>query len=156
MKHGIIQLYGSSCLLAMFIDMHLFFFFYRFCSKTNVVFHRILTSPSPVGQRRWGRWGRLRGEKQKLTEKRGCEIFSKGCRVQKGRTWQIKRKKKKVMKVFDSKRRSMEGKCELWWSYWESMESEKKQASTRQEGERKTSGFPESHQTQYKTFENHW
>lgn len=57
-----IQLYGSSSLLAMLVYMHLLF--YRFCSKTNVVFHLILTSPSPVGQRRRGRWGRLRGEKQ--------------------------------------------------------------------------------------------
>lgn len=143
-----------------------FFFFYRFCSKTDMVFHLILTSPSPVGQRRRGRWRKTKRRKagkesrwgwaHRAKEKRGCEIFSKGWRVQKGCTWQIKRKKKKAMKVFDSKQRPVEGKCELWWSYWESTKSERTQASTRQEGEQKTSGFPEFHQTQYKTFENHW
>lgn len=121
-----------------------------FCSRTEETRKMRKTKRRKAGkQSGWG-WA------HRAKEKRGCEIFSKGCRVQKGRTWQIKRKKKKAMKVFDSKQRPVEGKCELWWSYWESTKSERKQASTRQEGERKTSGFPEFHQTQYKTFENHW
>lgn len=68
----VLLLVCRACLYALFS-----FFFYRFCSKTNMLFHLILTSPSAVGQRRWGRWGRLRGEKQgrsqdedELTEKR--------------------------------------------------------------------------------------